>query len=381
MNQIDSLQYDILVTPDPSIIHNQWFAIYRSEDNILNVNDDVIVDVHFGNSNYNFIDTYTGLQNFNGTYTYFATTLNRFWNESEISNIVVTEPVPSFAPTVVSTIPFQNGVLNISDNIVIKFSKTMDVNSFSNAITITPAVQINNLIWNENNKTLSIVTEGHQFQTAYTLLIDSTVNDINGRKLDGDSNGIEGDPFVLNYQTNEEDIIGPQIIYNYPSDSDTSIDIGSILTLAFDEEVDAQTLSAADIMLMNQSSPVNFSFQHTNAEDGKSIICIQPLNLFSRSTNFNLTFSGDIADTLGNISGTQSQINFTTSGLSYSEIKMIDNFTAPGDWKQPDYSGSTKGILASGTHFEFTSLVYLPATSPKNLQSLHIYGMKMQVTF
>ena len=124
----------LLLSPNPSITDSHWFAIYRSEDDILDVNDDMIVDIHFGNSNYSFIDTYTGLQNYNGTYKYFATTLNRYWNESEISNPETTGPVPSFAPTVISTNPPENGMLNISDNIVIEFSKTMNVSSFSNAL-------------------------------------------------------------------------------------------------------------------------------------------------------------------------------------------------------------------------------------------------------
>ncbi|HEX9251456.1 MAG TPA: family 10 glycosylhydrolase [Ignavibacteriaceae bacterium] len=370
LNQIDSLNYEIFVNPDQATIDNQWFAVYRSEDDVLDLNNDVIVDLHFGNSNYSIINTYTGLQNFNGTYKYFATTLNRYWNESEISNQVSTEQIPSFAPIVVSTTPAENGVLNIPNNIVIEFSKTMDVASFTNALTITPSVQITNLTWNESNKVLSIVTEGHQHQTAYILTIDSSVTDINGKMLDGNGNGIEGDPFVLHYQTNEEDILGPQILYSYPTDNDTSVDVGSILTIVFDEEIDAQSLSSSDIIVTNEGLPVSFSFQHTKSLDGKSIICIQPLSLFYRSANFSVTISGDISDTLGNISGTESQINFTTSELSYSEIKMIDNFTLPGDWKQPDYSGSTKGILTSGTHFEFTNLVYLPATNPKKSAKL-----------
>ena len=77
----------------------------------------------------------TGLQNYNGTYKYFATTLNRYWNESDISNQVITEPIPSFAPTVLSTNPVENGVLNIPNNIVIEFSKSMNVSSFTNAIS------------------------------------------------------------------------------------------------------------------------------------------------------------------------------------------------------------------------------------------------------
>jgi len=370
LNQIDPLNYEIFVTPDPSATDNHWFAIYKSEDDLFDVDDDMIVDIRFGNSTFSFIDTYSGLQNYNGTYKYFATTLNRYWNESEISNHVITELIPSFAPIVISTNPIENGVLNIPNNIVIEFSKTMNVSSFTNAITINPPVQINNLIWSDDNKTLSIVTDGHQHQTNYTLIVDSNVTDINGRKLDGDSNGIEGDPFLLHYQTNEEDILGPQIIYSYPSDSDTSIDVGTILTIVFDEEIDAQSLSGSDIVLTDGNSPVGFSYQHTKSLDGKSIICIQPMSLFIRSANFTATISGDISDTLGNIVGTESQIAFATSELSYSEIKMIDNFTTPGDWKQPDYSGSTSGILASGTHLEFTNLVYLPATNPKKSAKL-----------
>ncbi|MCU0342457.1 MAG: family 10 glycosylhydrolase [Ignavibacterium sp.] len=370
LNQIDSLNYEIFVTPSSSINDNQWFAVYRSEDDVLDINNDTIVDIHFGNSNYSFIDIYTGLQNFNGTYKYFATALNRYWNESEISNHVSTEPIPSFAPIVVSTTPSKNGLLNIPNNIVIEFSKTMNVASFTNAIEITPAVQVINLIWSQDNKILSIESEGHQHQTSYTLIIDSTASDINGRNLDGDGNGIEGDPFVMHYQTNEEDILGPQIIFSYPSDNDTGVDVGSILTIVYDEVIDEQTFYVDDISLTSAGVPVSFSYQHTKSLNGKSIVCIQPLSLFNRNTNVTVVISGDFSDTLGNISGTASQIDFVTSELSYSEIKMIDNFTLPGDWKQPDYSGSTKGILASGTHFEFTNLVYLPVTNPKKSAKL-----------
>src|SRR5574338_66290 len=370
LGKIDSLQYEIFVTPDPSITENTWFALYRSEDNILNTDTDEIINVQFGNSQYSFIDSYTGLQNFNGRYTYFATALNRYWNESEISNSVMTEIIPSFPPLFVSTYPSENGILNISNNIRIEFSKTMDVNSFADAITITPFVQINNLVWDENHKMLSILAEGFQYQTDYTLIIDSTVTDINGRMIDGDGDGIEGDPFVLNFQTNEEDLVGPQLLYSYPSNNDTSIDVGSILTIVFDEKIDPQTLSLDDINLTDGASPVNFNYQHSISEAGQSIICIQPLNLFNRVTDYTVTVSGNIADTLGNISGTDIQINFSTSELSYNEIKMIDNFTLPGDWKRPDYSGSTSGILVSGTHFEFTNQIYLPATNPKKSAKL-----------
>ncbi len=369
LNQIDSLNYEITVTPHPSSTDNHWFAIYRSNDEILNVDDDEIIDVKFGNSPYSFIDTFTGTQNYNGTYKYFAASLNRYWNESEISNSFTTSPIPSFAPVVVETTPAENEILNIPNNILIHFSKSMDITTFTNTVHISPSVQVTNLTWSNDNKTVSIAATGYLYQTNYTLTIDSTVTDVNGRKLDGDGNGIEGDPFVLHFQTNLEDILGPQIISTYPQNNSANVDVGSIITIVFDELIAPQTFTAADLSLTSSGSPVNFSFQHTNS-GGKSIICIQPANLFNHSTDYNLTLSGDYTDTLGNLSGSVTQINFTSAGLSYSEIKMIDDFTTPGDWKQPDYSGSTSGIIGSGTHFEFVSNVYLPSTSPRRSAKL-----------
>src|SRR5690606_25624457 len=128
LNQIDSLNYEIIVNPDPSVTDGHWFAVYRSEDDTLSINDDPIIDIHFGNSVCSFTDTYTGLQHFNGSYTYFATMLTRYWNESDISNSEMTSTVPSFAPAVISTTPEENGVLNNNEDILIEFSKTMNTN-------------------------------------------------------------------------------------------------------------------------------------------------------------------------------------------------------------------------------------------------------------
>ncbi len=330
----------------------------------------MIVDIHFGNAAYTFRDIYTGLQNFNESYFYFATTLNRFWNESEISNSVITDLVPSFAPTVITTIPAENGTINITDNIIIEFSKTMDITSFTNAISITPSVGITSLNWSADNKTLTISTEAYLYEHLYTLVIDSTVTDINGKYIDGNGDGEAGDPFVLNFQTSEEDIIGPKITYSYPSDNDSDVDIASIITIVFDEEVDAQSLTNNPIVLTDGVSQINFNYQHSKTSDGRSIICVQPTLLLHRNKDYTLTLDANIADTLGNILGEDTSFTFTTSDFSYSEIKMIDNFTVPGDWKQPGYSGSTAGIIESGTHFEFTNQIYLPATNPKKSAKL-----------
>lgn len=364
LNKIDSLSYRISVAPDQMQIDNHWYALYRSEDNVLSVNDDQIVDIHFGNISFEFIDSFTGLQDFNKSYKYFATTLNRYWNESIVSNSDSTDIIPSLAPVVISSVPSENGEINISDNIIISFSKTMDSNSFSNSISFQPNVAVNSLSWSSDFKRLTISTSNFLFNTSYTLRIDSLVTDINGRKLDGNNDGVEGDPFILNFSTFEEDNLGPQIVSSYPINDNINIDIGSIISIHFDEAVAPQSLSSSTVQLLKDNSAVSFSLRHTKTAGGESIICIQPNTLFEPNKIYSLKLGSTIADTIGNQMGQETIINFTTSPLSYSEIKMIDNFTNPGDWQQPSYSGSTTGIIATGTRFEYSTSIYPPATSP-----------------
>ncbi|MCK5086524.1 MAG: Ig-like domain-containing protein, partial [Melioribacteraceae bacterium] len=370
LNKIDSLSYEITITPDVSETEDQWYAIYRSEDDILDVNNDIIIDIHFGNTAYLVNEIFSGNQNFNGSYEYFATTLNRHWNESAISNSETTDLIPSLAPTIVTSTPAENEVVDISQVIVIEFSKSMNIDSFTDIISITPEVQINSLTWSDENRTLSIDTDNFVYATSYTLVIDSTAEDVNGVQLDGDGNGIPGDSFILNFQTGAADIFPPLVTANNPENNDLNVDIASIITVEFDEKVDDQTLAGNGIKLWNNYFPIDFSYLHTETPDGRSVISIQPNDLLDISTTYKLTLGASISDILGNALGEEINIIFTTSRFLYEETTMIENFTNPGDWKQPSYSGSTTGIFESGTHFEYTEEISLPASSSKKVGKL-----------
>jgi len=370
LTKIDSLSYEITVTPDISETEEQWYAIYRSEDDILDVDNDIIIDIHFGNMPYTINEYFSGNQNFNGSYGYFATTLNRNWNESVISNSETTDLIPSFAPTVITSTPAENEEVDVTQSIEIEFSKSMNINSFTDLISITPEVQINSLVWSDENRTLSIDTDNLVYATSYTLVIDSTAEDVNGVQLDGDGNGIPGDSFILNFHTSVVDIFPPQVTFNNPNNNDLNVDIASIITVEFDEKVDGQTLTNNGIKLWNQYHSIDFSYIHTETPDGRSVVSIQPNNLLDISTTYKLTLGENISDILGNALGEEINIIFTTSRFSYEETTMIENFTSPGAWKQPGYSGSTTGIFESGTNFEYTDQIYLPATSSKQAGKL-----------
>jgi len=371
LSKIDSLTYDLTITPNIAETEKQWFAVYRSEDETLDINSDEIIDIHFGNEQFSINQKFSGTQNFNGVYKYFVTTLNRFWYESEISNSTSTNLIPSFAPAILVSSPAEDEKINITNKIEINFSKTMNTNSFIDYIIITPEIIINSLSWEDEDRILKIDTENLTYNTSYSLKIDSSATDINGVQLDGNSDGISGDSFVLDFSTSEFDIFPPQIISNSPIHNDVNVDIASIINIEFDEKIDNQTIINNGINLWLGLDSVEFSYLISETVDGKSILNIQPLNLFDINTTYTITLDSSVADTLGNILGEEIVLSFTTATDTYDEIKMIENFTTPGDWWQPSGSGSTTGILESGTNFGYTNVIAIPAPASKRAGRLN----------
>ncbi len=96
LTKIDSMNYQVHVVPPDTISKNYWFAIYRSLDSTLDVSKDQIIALHFGQDSFTCNDTYWDDEYRQGRYTYFATMLDRYWNESEVSNAVVGDSIPHY---------------------------------------------------------------------------------------------------------------------------------------------------------------------------------------------------------------------------------------------------------------------------------------------
>ena len=364
LNKIDSLNYEITVTPSSSVQENHWFAIYRSENENLDVDNDEIVDIHFGESEYSFTDTFSGTQDFNGFYTYFATTLDRFWNESEISNQAQSDAIPSFAPSVIATSPAPGDSIPVNGDIEISLSKTMDITTFENAVVFTPAINISQLIWSDDNKTLTVQTEGQfEFSTDYTLTIDSFVTDINGKNLDGNGDGIAGDAFELQFRSFGQDLTGPQITFSFPDFQtiEQNFKIDEIITFVFDEIIDENSVSDSSISLKQGQNEIAVGRLLTSVDD-KSVLSIQPLQPLENAQEYSVTLSQEIADTLGNQLGTDFTVTFNTSSEQNTDLILMEQFLSVFNWFQPNQSGSTEGIVVPNTSFEMSQDAYLPAS-------------------
>jgi len=382
ITKLDSLNYQITVTPNPSIKSNMRFAIYRSPDNTIDLANDDILDIHFGQTSYSFIDHFTGNQDYNGRYYYAATTLDRYWNESMVSNIVASDPIPSLPPRIIATDPAEGDTIAVNRAIIFYFSKTMDYSSFANAITVHPAIELEPLIWNAADKSLRIDAKGNfAFDTEYVITLSGSATDVNGRALDGNGDGVSGDAFSLRFRTRAYDNIGPIIASSYPDfgNATMNFDVDDVIGIVFDELINPATVFDTTLVLMKSGEKMKTHTMVTAVGD-RSVINMKGYEPLLPATDYLLLLRNTIADTTGNLMEESREVAFRTALERYVEVKLIDNFTNTGYWEQPSYSGSTSGIVVANTSFGYSKDIYLPgsATAPVHRRSAFIQYQWME---
>ena len=328
--KIDSLNYRLTVTPDASTSSNQWFAIYRSADDNFDLSTEIIITINFGNSQFTFDDNFTGNQDFNGKYRYAATMFDRYWNESLISNVVQTDNIPSYAPKVLSSIPAEGDTVSANTQIKLNFSKTLNTATIiPSAINFLPPIEVSNVTFSNSNKTLTISTASNfTFQTDYTFTLDSTLTDINGKMLDGNGDGIQGDSYVLHFSTVAQDLTGPVVTEYFPdsTNSSGSFDVEGIITVLFDELVNSGTINQNNVVLKSGTTVIATVMQ-LKTIGNQSIINIKTQQSLLNNTQYSLTLKQNITDVIGNPMPADREIFFTTSDLSYSQKTTIDDFS------------------------------------------------------
>ena len=364
LSMIDSLNVDISVQPPASEIESYWTAIYRSTDANLERDRDDIVEICFGNQLHRFIDSFSGNQDYNMTYVYFATALDRYWNESQPSNSMESGIIYSAPPYIESTDPEPGDTITVNRSVKIVFSKSMDETSVTSSIEFAPDIEIEQFIWNTGKELTIDIKDNFEYDTEYTLTIKAIAQDINGVSLDGNHDGIAGEDFVLTFRTKAIDDQGPAVIQSYPSLSgqEDEIAIDDVVTFAFDEFLDKKSVHDTTIVLTSGSDDVEINYAVTDMK-GKSILYVQPLETLVSDTYYSLLIKNTLMDTVGNMIASPIQLDFKTEPKEYTEIKLIDAFLSSSNWERPDYSGSTVGIVKQNTSFSITNEAYLPKSS------------------
>ncbi|MBV6511922.1 MAG: hypothetical protein FMNOHCHN_01410 [Ignavibacteriaceae bacterium] len=366
ITKIDSLNYRLKVTPHASSPQKMWYILYRNADASINTDQAEIVDISFASDTFTVTQSFSGLQDFNGIYNYGVTAADRYWNESPLSNLALTDSVPSFAPVVLSSVPAMNDTVGVSSQIKLNFSKSMNRNSVITAIETDPQITFTSALWTADSKSLTLVKQGNlSFATNYRFSILPSATDINGKNIDGDANGVPGDTFNLYFRTEDIDLHGPALLSVYPDTSVTgSIDAEDVLSLLFDELVAPATVTHANIQLTRNGTAVTKDMRLTT-EDGKSRLSLKPQQRFTISSDYELKITSGVTDLGGNGVSPEIVIPFSVNNMQYSASLIIDPYSGDGLWWNPQQSGSTIGIVDSGTGFDYSTEIFLPATSPQ----------------
>ncbi len=130
-------------------------------------------------------------------------------------------------PVVTATQPINNDTaFRVTNYIGIRFSRAMDTSSVRLAFSITPSIN-GSFTWLSGGSLLFFFpSQPLSYDTWYTLKIDSTAKSAGGINIDGNGDGIPGDPFVLRFKTQsqptsvENNLVHPEkfeLYQNYPN--------------------------------------------------------------------------------------------------------------------------------------------------------------------
>jgi uncharacterized lipoprotein YddW (UPF0748 family) len=364
ISKVNDKHYQLRVTP-PALDKPYWFAVYRSETDNFSRDTTDIVHVMFSDTAFTVNEIFDGLQDYNGSYRYSVTMLNRYWKESGLSNMVGTDPIPSDPPTVALTIPAEGDTAAITTPVEVRFSKNINQTGLQNYLSFDPPVTITSVL--ASPQKVIINTSGFQYSTTYTLKVDSELRDVNGRMLDGNKDGIEGDPFFLTFETIGADSVGPELI-SFSLPAEDSLDVEDVIRIIFNEPLDTHSVNTLNFVLMLNSVTVPSEPVLRNYGSG-AVVSVKP-PYFAQSSEYTLLVKKETADLSGNQMASDHSFTFRTRAEGYSIRRAMDNFTQTAGWEQPNYSGSTVGTLLSGTYFSYSVLNYLPSTTPQKSAEL-----------
>ncbi len=259
--------------------------------------------------------------------------------------------ISSKPPVVTSTSPVEGDTtLNPSNSIVINFSRNMDQASVIGAFSIEPEVTAP-LVWSGSKK-LFIQTSAFDYETEYTITIDSTAKDgsVYQHGFDGDADGNAGGDFVLNFKTGPEDIAPPKVTSIYPFN--TIVDfVRPIVSIVFDELVDTNSIDASSVTILDSSqNEIAGEYALYNVGE-QSFINFFPTEDLISNADYIVRLKGGFKDLNGNISPNDREAPFETQELSAINTQTIISDFEDGisPWWLPQQSGSTTGIVTEGT--------------------------------
>jgi len=217
------------------------------------------------------------------------------------ATVFVDRNLVSFAaPTVLSNAPLNNDTAySAANNVVIAFSKPMDTASVRAAFSITPPVN-GKLIWNAANSQLTFDPDGiFGFYINYVVKIDTTARAATGQTLDGNGDGVPGDPFVLSFRTKYIDVFPPVASLLTPGSGQRLTAPSAVVNVTFDERLNPSTVTIQNFVVQRLGSTVQSRTVEYAEENNQGGVTVVLTNGTLPGYAYRAGFKG-VSDLLGN---------------------------------------------------------------------------------
>jgi N-acetylmuramoyl-L-alanine amidase len=263
-------------------------------------------------------------------------------------------------PTIVSSFPMNGDTLfSAGSPITLQFSKVMNTGSVQSAFGIQPTVS-GTFTWSQNNTRLVFTPSAVlTYYTYFTITIDTTAQSLGGQTLDGNGDGISGDPYILVFRTSEVDAMPPAIVNTYPEPDDTVPTPFHVINISFDEPLNQTTVSLTNFAVQEIGASLlqrELQYWQSGPRSGVNMYItggLQP------GKSYRVRVSG-VSDMFGNTIPNTSPIiwQFSTAPGTFTTTRMDAFDTTITHWWQPGQSGSTVGV--DSARFEHVTFPRLP---------------------
>ena len=207
-------------------------------------------------------------------------------------------------PTIVSTIPANEGKIKAGEEIVITFSEPMNTLSLHKALHIQPWIPYH-ISWEMNDTCLHIIPKEWN-SGRYEIVITKYASDKHGNRLN--------ENYTLTFE-----IALPSIISISPSNGEREVPISTNITITFSEEMDKKSVE--------ESFAIQPEITFTMKWDGNTLI-IHPLTNLEYEKEYVIKIGKD-AKNVYNISiGSDYVVSFSTEGkVPERMLEEVPSFT------------------------------------------------------
>jgi hypothetical protein len=181
------------------------------------------------------------------------------------------------------------------------------------------------------------------FEVTFTVRLDTSAKSSRGQTIDGNGDGIPGDPFFLTFRTRIADVFPPQVAVKYPRPGSTVPTPNQVMNFTFNELLKASTVTPSNFALRQVGGSALPRTVEYSEVGGKCGVTLYPSSPLVAGASYQ-TFVNGVQDLAGNAIASPILEDFSVAAEN-RQFRPIDSLgLSLTNWFAPAGSGTTVGI-------------------------------------